>query len=245
MSAYRLPRILADLGDAFTRAQTGYASALARLGTNQRHQTAIQDPESYILANDLRKRIAEQEAVLVDLSRAEAFVQVADAWVGAVIDNLSLLKAETSISPTSEKTSQLREVVKGIASETYRGRGLNSATTHDTVNLPSGSSFSLSFTASNLVDTAALGSTTEIQTQIDHAQSFAEKLAGYGARVQSHSSAGKSAVAGRRLAVDRITSIDLASELAAYAENEIRMHAAAAMMSQASLSAQAVMLLYR
>ena len=245
MSAYQLPRILASLGNALSRAQGDYASALARLGTGQRNQSATQDPESYVLANGLRKRIAEHEETLVDLSRADAFVQVADAWVSAVIENLSKLKSETSISPSSEKTAQMRETIKNIASQQYNSRELNSATTHDTINLPSGSSLSLTFTALDLVDTANLGSTTEIQTQLEHARSYAEKLGGYGARINSHTSAGKSLLEGHRLAIDRITSIDLASELATYAQNEVRMHAAAAMMSQANLSAQAVMLLYR
>ncbi len=245
MAAYELPRTIASMGSILTRARHDFASALVRLGTGNRFQHASEEPESYVLSGNLRNERKKHEHALAQLSRGEAFIEVADAWVGSVVDTLSQLNAEVSSSASPDRESELRSSVKNILSQTHNNRGFNTSTTHDTLTLPSGNVLSLTFTIADLVDTAALGSTAEIRIQMDHAQSFAQKLEAYKARIDSQTEYSSAMITGFRTAGNRVTDIDEAAELAVYVDAEIRMHAAKAVISQASLSSQAMMLLFR
>ncbi len=239
--AISLTSATSSMSRSFAVAQKEISTSLARLGSQSRFQTASQDATSYKMQGDLKVTRAVHEAAKGEISRGMSFVDTADAWVSQAMDQLSELKAEASVDPTSEKFTQLQAAAQDTLKQQFNGKALNAATTHDTVNFAGTGTLAL---ASSAVATT-LADETEIDAAISALETFAGNVGGFKARLGAADDFSSAMIESSRTAEKSLTKIDEAAEMANFTENDIRQQAALSMMSQANMSRRAVTMLYR
>jgi len=256
----------ASISSSYADALKQMSASLARLGSGKRFQTASEDLGSYLKVNSIQTSRNLMESSQNSIKEAKGFLEVASGYASTLLDNLESLKDAaydyfSAAAGSAEQEAAEREFdgirasLDEILDTEYDGDDLNIAAdkTFQTVRLANGGSLAISFAVAD--DAVTYASTdllasyaltaTALDGQIDKVASFAGKVGGYLAQVESQETFVNTMIQNLEAAESSITEINEAAEMARYTENDIRQQVAVAMMAQANMSRHGILNLYK
>jgi flagellin-like hook-associated protein FlgL len=226
------------LSNIYRTAQRDMASALARLGSNQRFQTASQDSASYTTVANLNGERGLYDAVYATANKAVGTLEAYDAWATQMMDLLVQMK-EAVGSADAAKQAGLTDAITNLNLAEFEGDAITGGTTGDITNFD------------GTADAIGVGAVVvsplpaNVDTAIGNLSTFANSISGAKARADSMSAAASALSSTSRLAVENIYKVDLAEEMAKYTASDIKQQASLAMVAQGNASQASILLLFR
>jgi flagellin-like hook-associated protein FlgL len=260
---YSVSNAMASVSGSYSSALKEMGTSLARLSSGKRFQSASEDIGGYLKVNTIQNSMGQLESAQNSISEGKGFLDLASAYASNMLDQIEDLKTAafemegltgTALTAATAKYNGiLASATESLLSE-YNGVALNptAAVTYETVRMGNGGSLDLAFVAGDGVTVANLAYDTDYATtataldaEIAKVASYASKVGGYSAQVNSQESFVNTMLENYKAAESSITAINEASEMANYVANDIRQQTAVAMMSQANVSRLAILNLYR
>lgn len=238
---------------SYRSAQRDLSKALARLGSLQRFQTASQDSDGYIKLRDMQAMRSRYDEVLGGVQQGQAFIDVADAWVSQMLDQLGDLRGAITSGDVDSANGYINSI-NASTDTAYGGSYLNVMTnTFETVMMADGTELAMQISSAspaisglvNVTSSAeALTLLDEVDVSLTNLNHYADTLAKFGAQVDSHAEFLSTMVSSIQSAESSLTAIDEAYESTRYTEQDIRQQAAIAMLAQGALSRRAILDLF-
>jgi len=226
----------AYMARSFAVAQKDMSEALARLGSQQRFQTASEDVTGYVRAAQLRGNQTLLDASYGSANTVKGTVDAADGWASAMIDALYELKA--AIGDT-EKVAALEANIAAAMAATVGGVAFNTANLTGTITMVDGST-----SAMDIAPVGITGTSGSVDADIVLLETYVGSLDQYSTLADSVANLASTMGNNARAAEASIVAIDEAAEAAKYTAADIQQQAAVAIMSQANMSARAILQLF-
>jgi flagellin len=247
MSVSNISSASGHIARAYRSAQKDLATALARIGSNQRFQSATEDVTSFIRASGLTSSANKFETIRDSAIAADAAVQATTEWAQDMREMLVDLKSDTGGS------SAIAAVQAAASSATYGGDAMNitAQKTWATLRLADNTTVDITATAPTngavLVPTAAtanLDTEAEIDDAIENLDDYISDLGAFGSAIEMTQNYASAMVTNMQAARSTLVAIDEAAEALKYADADIRQQSAIAMIAQANISRQNILGLF-
>ena len=228
----------AYLSQSYRSAQSDMATALARLGSNQRFQTASQDADSYATVAALRGDQGTYDTAFSSSNEVAGEMEVYDAWATQMMDLLVEMKDAVAAGDTATSDG-LALAIADLNAATHNGAAITGGAASTMTGLD-GVATTISVTG-----IAITGTTASVDADISALTTFAQEVGASKVQAESLSAAASALSSTNRVAIEQIYKIDEAQEMAKYTAADIKQQASLAMLSQANTSSQAILTLFR
>jgi flagellin-like hook-associated protein FlgL len=246
MSVSSISTAISQTARSYQTSQKDLASALARLGSGRRFQSATEDVTSFIRAAGLSSSRDKFENIRDSAIGADAAVKATTEWAQEMRGLLVDLKNDTG------GASAIAAVQAAASSATYGGDAMNisAAKTWATLRLADNSTVDIAATnpTTALVPTAAttdLDSEAEIDASIARIDTYISDLASYGSAIEMTQNYASAMVVNMQSAESTLTAIDEAAESLKFTEADIRQQSSIAMIAQGNLAQKSILYLFR
>jgi len=226
------------------------ANSLSRIASGKRIQTAGDDFAGFLRAADLENDISAYQVVIQDLTDAKGIADYAEETASDIAEDLDRLRELVTLyagttdssyqsSYQAEFDSLVSTIDNAISSNRYDGTQVVQSGTVTTIDLDpngSGNNITLSFAASDIVDTSNLSITDEstITSQISVAAQYLYKAKYFAENLERHINLNETIISSKEATASVITDIDDAKEMSNLTDLQVRQQAAAAMLAQAN-----------
>jgi flagellin-like hook-associated protein FlgL len=237
MSVSNIATANSYLAQSYKSAQSDMATALARLGSNKRFQSASDDSDGYIKVTNLKGAQGVYDASYASANTVKGEMVAFDGWATAMLDTLGKLKAAAG---DTQKEAALVAAIADLNAARFNGSDITDGDTTTTMKGVDGVS-----TAINVAAVTVTGTVLSVDTDITNMTAFANAVEQTGTQADAISAAASAMSSTSRAAENTITEIDAAAEMAKYTAADIVQQSAVAVMAQGNTSSRSVLLLFR
>jgi flagellin-like hook-associated protein FlgL len=240
MSVSNISSAMNYVANSYSSTQNDLATALARLGSQKRFQTAGDDLTSFVQTGSLNASATMYEASRDSAQSTLGSINAYDSWASQVITALQDLKSK--LGGTQEANQKI--AIGAMLTQTYNGVSLNGTGITSTLRMADGSTNAVTSGAAS-VGTGAMATVAAIDTAINTLKTHVGTAVAWKSAAEATQSFSSAMAQNSRAAASTISGIDEAAEMAKYNAASIQQQAALSMLTQGNVAQSAILRLFQ